>query len=299
MYVFIVGMERCGTHSLVSIINNGCIMPHHVVHEEQPFLCKEAKLLFEGNDFRTENLKEKVQLWRKHHKHKALVCEANHRFGYFITFLARQFPGCKIIFLYRDPFDTIVSRIGIWSYYPDFLDRYPDFFKKIVAGLTPPYDFNDYRISPPLDYPFRSIVELYAWEWIENYKFVRKELSCIPPSERFIMMTENITQDFRKVFKFINEDFFYINEELLAWSRLKSDSIYIQQKEHETDVFITRNRDPLTDQTVLFAKYEVYKNRDIIKSIISKGLKNISVDMENDLVNMDKQVKRLLEVKMT
>mgnify|MGYP000992371384 CR=1 FL=1 len=190
MYVFVVGMERCGTHSAANIINNACKYAHHVVHEEEPFLCREAKLLFEGKDFRTEALKEKVRLWRHHHKGRSLVCEANHRLGYFITFLARQFPNCKIVFLYRDPVATIVSRIGIWCYYPDFLDMYPQFYKGKVADLPPrKKNFNAFRISPTKELTPKSLVELYLWEWIENYKFARRELACIPRSNRLVMMT--------------------------------------------------------------------------------------------------------------
>jgi hypothetical protein len=291
-------MERCGTHSAVNIIRQACNVPHHVAHEEQPFLCKEAKLLFEGKDFRTKDLRKKVQRLREHHKSDSLVCEANHRFGYFTTFLVQQFPGCKILFLYRDPIATIISRISIWSHYPEFLQMYPEFYKQKISELQPPHDFNKYRISPPKNYSLKSVVDLYLWEWIENYKFVRKELNCIPVDNRFVMMTDHLTPNFDRLLGFIGWQFFKVDGEVLGWARVKSDSVYVQPKQEETDVFVTRNRDASQDETIQFAHEVVKMNRDRIISSILSMLSELNRDVDGDILEMDKEIGQFLKIKM-
>jgi hypothetical protein len=297
MYVFVVGMERCGTHSAANIIKNASKVPSYVVHEDQPFLCKEARLIFEGKDFRTEALKEKVRILRKHHKKCRLVCEANHRLGFFVSFLMREFaPKCKIVFLVRDPIATIISRISIWSHYQDFLDKYPDFYRQKISEMTPPFDFNKYRLAPPKSFANKSIVELYLWEWLETYKFTRQELTLVPRSNRLVMVTEDLTRDFARLLHFIDKDYFKIDDEVMGWSRVKSDSVYVQPKEKETDMFVTRNR-ATTDETVLYAKAEVMKSKGLIFSKISDELFKLP-PIDDDLVDMDKQIVKFLQVKM-
>lgn len=284
MYVFVVGMERCGTHSSVNIIKSACQCSYFIVHEQEPFLCKEAKLLFEGKDFRTDDLKKKVSTWRKHHKTCELVCEANHRLGYFITFLSRQFPGCKIIFLYRDPFATIISRLCIWSYYPEYMLLYPDFYKKRLHQIKS-HDFNDYRITPPNSFSIRSIIDLYMWEWVENYKFSRNELACIPKENRLIMMTESLTTETDKLFGFIGKDYFKIDDEVIRCANVKGDSVYA-------------TRDPTEDQTIMFAKQEVSSYKGVICNYISSELNRLQVDLDDDIINMDRKIMQFLKIKM-
>ncbi len=298
MYVFVIGMERCGTHSAANIIKHASSVPNYVVHEEVPFLCREAKLLFEGKDFRTDALKEKVRLWRNRKKRFTLLCEANHRFCYFTTFLAREFPECKIVFLYRDPIATIVSRLSIWSHYPEHLLMYPEFYRERVAELQPPHDFNEFRITPPKSFVPKSIIDLYVWEWLENYKFARRELTCIPHRNRLVMLTDNLTKNFDRLLGFIGMNYFKVDDEVMGWARVKSDSVYVQQKEKETDVFITRNRDPEKDETVLFSKDIVNRHKSAISTLILGELGKLPADVDDDLLSMDKQVANCLKVKM-
>lgn len=299
MYVFAVGMERCGTHSIANIIKSAARVKHYVVHEDVPTLCKEANLLFNGLDFRTEDLKAKVRFLRKKHKECKLVCEANHRLGYFITFLMREFSsnGCKFIFSIRDPVATIISRISIWAHYPDFLHKYPDFYKEEIAKLKTKLEFNRYRISPPKSFEKKSLVELYLWEWIENYKFVRKELACLPTENRFIIFTEDITSKFDHILGFIGMEYMKVDEEVMGWSRVKSDSVYPQHKEKETDVFITNNRDPISDKTISFANNEVLPFRGLISSTILKEFYTLP-DLDDDIVDMDRRLANLLQLKV-
>jgi hypothetical protein len=299
MYVFVVGMERCGTHSAINIIRSACKVPHYVVHEDRPFLCREARLIFEQKDFRTPDLKQKIRLLRKRHKNNKLVCEANHRFSFFISLLMRNLgPNCKFIFLVRDPISTLISRISIWSHYQNYMAKYPPFYQEKIAQMTPPFDFNDYRLSPPKTYADKTVAELYLWEWLETYKFARQELATIPRQNRLIMFTEDLTQNFDVMLGFIGMDYFKVDGEVLGWSRTKSDSVYVQEKEKETDVFVTRNRSPHTDETVLYAKAEIMKNKNLISNKITEEFFKLPADIDDDIVAMDKRILKFIQVKM-
>lgn len=299
MFVFAVGMERCGTHSIANIIKSASRVKSYVVHEDDPTLCKEAKLVFDGLDFRTEDLKKKVILLRQKHKECKLVCEANHRLGYFITFLMREFAssGCKFIFSVRDPIPTIISRIAIWSHYPDFLHKYPDFYKDKIKELNVKDQFNKYRISPPKHFDKKHLVELYLWEWLENYKFVRKELACIPIENRFIIFTEDITGKFDHILGFVGTDYIKIDSEVMGWARVKSDSVFPQQKEKETDVFVTNNRDSSSDPAIIFANQEVLPFKGLIASTVLKEFSCLP-DLDDDIMNMDKRLGNSLKLKV-
>lgn len=299
MYAFVVGMERCGTHSLANIIKVASSVSSYVVHEDTPTLCREAKLLFDGLDFRTEDFKTKLKFLRKKHKEFKLVCEANHRLGYFITILMREFSssGCKFIFSVRDPVSTIISRLSIWSHYPDFIHKYPDFYKENIAKLNSKLEFNKYRISPPKSFEKNKLVELYLWEWIQNYKFARKELACLPMENRFIIFTEDITSRFNEMLDFIGKDYMKIDDAVIGWSRLKSDSVYPQHKKIETDMFITNNRDPISDETIEFANNEVLPFKPLISSTVLEEIYNLPY-LDDDIVNMDKRLSNLLQLKV-
>lgn len=298
MYVFAVGMERCGTHSVTNILDKACTVSHHVVHEEAPYLCEEAKLLFEEKDYRTQNLKNKFSRWRALHKNNKLVCEANHRLGYLILPIAREFKDSKFIFLYRDPIATLISRISIWAYYPEYVHMYPEFYIEKLNSLSDKSkEFNKFRISPPKHVPCKSLIDVYLWEWLENYKFVRMQLACIPEKNRLLMSTGNITKEFSRLFQFVGNQYFQINDEVMGWSMVKSDSIYPQHKIKETDNFVTNSRDPKEDVFITYAKNMVKSNFDLISQKIFTELEKLPF-LESDLLHMDKEISNTLKVKM-
>lgn len=298
MYVFVVGLERCGTHSVVNIVRSACRVSHHVVHEEPPTLCQEAKLLFEGGDFRTPRLEQKLNHLKQKHDECLLVLEANHRLGYFTTLLMKEFaPECKFIFLVRNPLDTILSRLGVWAHYPAFLHKYPESYIESMNIPVNKQEFNTHRISPPLHFSHKSVVELYLWEWLENYKFVRAELTCIPKENRLLLPVELLTKEYERVLDFISKDYFRVDDEVVGWSRVKSDSIYVQSKEFESDRFETHGRRLETDTALIFARQEVDRNARLIASTITKELSQLP-ELDSELVELDMQVVRYFNVKM-
>ncbi len=297
MYVFVVGMERCGTHSVTNIIKHTCKVPHHVVHEESPLWCREAQLFFDGEgNWRTPDFWQKVRNYRKLHKTCKLVCEANHRLSFFITTLARQFPGCKIIFLVRDPLNTIVSKIGTWAHWESVLDKYPEEFRKAVIDIpVHKREFNTYRISPPCPKNL-NLHQLYTYEWLETYMEAKRQLALLPSQQRLVMMTEDITPQFRRILDFIGSDLFEITEDKLGWTALKADSIYVQEKKDDRDVFQTQGRS-LEDPTVKFARSLVNANRHFIVQEVLARLASCP-QLEGDLIDIDNKVTMSLKAKL-
>lgn len=254
MYVFVVGMERCGTHSAANILRSAASAPAHVIHEEPPTWCREARLLFEGRDFRTPAFKKKIAMWRDYHKKCRLVCEANHRLSFFTSILMREFaPDCRFVFLVRDPMETIHSRVATWAHYTHFPELYPRQYWEEMEVPEIKREFNDFRISPPWDYKGKALGELYAWEWIETYKYARNELQMIPSSCRKIMRCEELSNRFHNLFDYIGPDYFKLTDEVVGWAKTKSDSIQNRTGKHFT---------------VSFAKKTLDESYNTIKSVI-------------------------------
>lgn len=275
MYAFIVGMERCGTHSAANIIKAAASVPAHVVHEEPPTLCEESRLVYENKDFRTPAFKAKIKALKSYRKNNELICEANHRFSFFSSVLMREFirDGCKLILLLRNPVPTIISRIATWAHFRSHLDLYPEFYVEELISKVEKREFNNFRLTPPSD--IRDLVDLYIWEWMETYKNARIGLNSVPGSTRKIMFCEELTEKFSEMLGFIGMEFFKIDENVLNWSRLKSDSIFPQKKLFDTDVFLTQNRDEKTDKSIIFAKEVVQKNKDKITHIMKNSINSL------------------------
>lgn len=288
-------MERCGTHSCANIVKNAAAEKAHAVHEEKPFLCKEAQLVYLDKDFRTKDFNLKLKNYRKHKK--SLVFEANHRLTFFIPTLMRHFgpENCKIIFLARNPIPTLISRISTWAHYKDYLHMYPSFFFENLKEEPEKKPFNEYRISPKKSEYIESLADLYLWEWLETYKVARQGLSVIPAHTRKIMFCEDLTSQFDHLLGFIGMHHFNITGEVVGWARTKSDSIYKQTKDQETDVFITQNRDPHKDKIILFARNEINKNKGSIMSKIKTELIKLPL-LDDDIVQMDKRIIKFFEI---
>lgn len=284
MFVFVIGMERSGTHSAANIIKTAVSTSAHVIHEEKPPLCREAKLLYEEQDFRTKDFKTKIAKYRKYGEKFDLVCEANHRLSFFPTLLMREFyPDCKFVFLIRDPISTLISRISTWAYYKEFAHRYPStYLSETDTNVLPEKKcFNEYRLSPPSSYGERSLGELYCWEWLETYKYARKELQTIPPEFRKVMVCEELTTNYEQLFDFIGSKYFKVTDSVRECVKVKSDSI-------------THNRNIIADGAVIFAKNLISQSKGAITSTILSELATVP-KLDRDLIDMDIKIEKMLK----
>jgi hypothetical protein len=68
-------------------------------------------------------------------------------------------------------------------------------------------------------------------------------------------------------------------------------------KEKDTDVFITNNRNPASDETIKFANNEVSKHRALISSTILEELSTLP-SLDDDIINMDRRLANYLQLKV-
>lgn len=284
MFVFIIGLERSGTHSAANIIKTAINVSAHIVHEEEPTLCKEARLIYEEKDFRTKDFKSKIAKYHKYKKQFPFVCEANHRLSFFPTLLMREFyPYCKFVLLIRDPIATIISRISTWAHYKEFLYKYPSSYIDETNNnvLLNKKCFNEFRLSPPSSYSDKNLGELYCWEWLETYKYVRKELQTIPQEFRKVMVCDELTTKFEDLFNFIGTDYFKINQLVKDCVKVKSDSV-------------SNGRNMITDGAIIFAKNLISQCKGSIVSTILSEISRVP-KLDRELIDMDIKIEHMLK----
>jgi len=253
-YVFIVGLERCGTHSLVSALKNSCLVSAYIKHEVVPCLCKEVHdLLATGDSSWQHSLEQRVADYKWIARNSHLVCEGNHRLGFFIKYLSDHLYNSKFILLVRDPVSTIVSCIATLAHWPDIIDQYPDCFKEKISTLIPPEKevFNKYRPKPPdLSKPLH---ELYLWEWIETYRFTKNQLDSLNNRSSFLVVeTEGLNVSIGQIVNFIDSEYFDIRQAKKEVG-FKLDSVYT---------------DPLKADLLEFAIEVVAPHEDYIRDVI-------------------------------
>ena len=135
--IFIVGFERCGTHTIINVLKSSCRVSGYMAHEDKPHLCEEAYAFTSGNTWKTKHLANRLDKLAWLEKRIRVVCEANHRFGYFVREL-NTLSGAKFILLVRDPIQTLISRVATLQHWPDILDRYPAFYQEAARTRVAP-----------------------------------------------------------------------------------------------------------------------------------------------------------------
>jgi hypothetical protein len=220
MNIFVVGFERCGTHSIIDVLNASCTTSRYIVHEEKPFLCKEAYDYVNGDNWRTKEFVDKIEKYKWLSSRINVVCEANHRLGYFVSEL-NKIPNSRFVLLVRNPVETLVSRISIFSHWSSISHRYPKIFQEPNVLKIGKEDFNNYKIcSKDMNKP---IYELYLDEWIINY---RETISQLKECKNvLIIKTEKLSHQIKELLEFIGADYFDLSK-AVRQSEIKSDSVY-------------------------------------------------------------------------
>jgi hypothetical protein len=156
--------------------------------------------------------------------------------------------------------------------------------KQMVMGSKE--QFNDFRLSPPGEYVHRPLGELYAWEWLETYKFAREGLHNIPAANRKLMKCEDLTSNFQSLLDFIGQDYFTVTDEVRGWAKTRSDTVYRQERHVKSDVVLSQDRNPCRDETLTFARKTIDASYDLIKNKIASELAGLP-KIDRHLVEMD------------
>jgi hypothetical protein len=221
MFIFVVGFERCGTHSLTNILNHSCTVPHWIEHEPKPTLCKEAYLKIHQENYFTDEYKFKFKRYQWLSNRFSVVSEANHRLGYFIPDL-RQLPNVKFIICVRNIIDVLISRIATLAHYPRYIHLYPDWFLKKITEIVKPnkQEFNNFRFDF-FNEKIEKLYQLYFCEFLMNYNVV---FSNILDTDYFIVEIEKLSANALKLFDFLGDKFNRTKAESIL--KIKHDSIY-------------------------------------------------------------------------
>lgn len=171
MKLFVLGLERCGTHSAADIVR-AAHPGKKVYHEKYPYLCCEALQKFQGLPFNKIKLEEKLKQWSE----PDFICEANHRLSFFVEELL-SIPDAKFLLLLREPVDVLKSRIMILSYYPQILNMVDEDLSFAFKSQYQ-HDYNRYRLRP--SFSFDKVYQYYLWELTQTLYFVMGSLKKLP-----------------------------------------------------------------------------------------------------------------------
>lgn len=208
--LFCVGLERCGTHTIAEIVRRSARNPCWVRHELYPSLSKEAFLKHNSNNYKTKDFVHKIRLYNR--TDTKLICESNHRLGFFIEDIHKNVPNAKFVFMLRNPIDLIRSRLLNFSTWPGYADILPEFYLKDISNLSKhftngsPYQ-NRYRISPKTKYD--DIVKLHIFEITETIEIIMSQLKQINNNNYEIIWLENIDRDIMKLNKLIPGEIYW------------------------------------------------------------------------------------------
>lgn len=163
--VFVVGLERAGTHTFVEALRKSSLVDCWIRHEYNPLLAVEAYKKFHQEPWAPANLYKRLAMYARNDCE--IVCEANHRLSFFVPEIYRALGGqCEFVLLLRDPIALIRSKLLIFSTWLDNLTEYPGCYQHDMYHARPIIDqvrsqFNKYRIKPPTDL---DIIGRHIWE---------------------------------------------------------------------------------------------------------------------------------------
>jgi len=203
-HLFIVGFERCGIQTVVKALKASCRAAGFFAYEDVPTLCPEALALVSNEHWQTQDWLIRLDKYKWLGDRMPVVCDGNNRLGYFVRELA-VLKNAKFILLLRPLLETLVSRVASLAHWPSILDRYPDFFRTAVLGLSGKRQaYNLYRVRPPdMNAPLH---ELYAQEWIINYRETMAQLAEV--NQVFFMETAKIQESMPKLLQFVGPQLF-------------------------------------------------------------------------------------------
>jgi hypothetical protein len=221
-YTFVVGLERCGTHSIANILKKSCLVQSYIEHEPLPHLCYEASQFIDNQEWLTPGLENRIQFYKNNDDKFEFICEVNHRLSFFVNYLGNEFPESKFILMIRDPIKTLVSRVATLAHWPDIIDRYPKFYQDKIKKLVPNGKdlFNTYR-PKPANFDM-TIQDIYLWEWIETYRIVSKQIKNF---NHIILETKMIANSVVDILNFIDGTIFD-SSIALQESKKRIDSAY-------------------------------------------------------------------------
>ncbi len=203
--VFVVGLERCGTHTIAEVLRRSCNVECCVRHEHLPTLSHEAMLKYSGQYYKTPDFIRRLEFYSR--LDCGLVAEANHRLSYFIDDIQTCLNGqCKFILMLRNPIELIRSRLYNFSIWPQFIHRFPLCYQLDIAKLRTVFSDgspwqNVFRICP--DNFDVDPIDMHLWEISYTLRLALSQLKSLPKSSWEVFWLEYINQSATRLVQFV------------------------------------------------------------------------------------------------
>lgn len=212
-------MERCGTHTVTDVMKVACRDQFECWHEKPPFLCREAYTKFCNQRPYYQDLATKVA------QHTGnVLCESNHRFGFFIPELSKSLPMAKFLVLVREPVETLISRFANLSFVSEVL---PLLRSDIAARLERNYhhDFNAFRIKPS-HHGFTQPYQFFLFDLVHTVRRMFTDLFKLNADQFKVIHTLRIPDHVPELLNWIDPTFPWDYENAYQQSTVRADSVY-------------------------------------------------------------------------
>ena len=205
--IFCVGLVRAGTHAFAEIIRRSATVECWVRHEHQPPLAREAMLKFSERHYKTKDFHNRMKIFSR--VDCGIVCESNHRLGFFIQDINEQIKFASFILFLRNPIELVRSRLLNFAMWFGYITRMPSFYQfdffelRNKFGIGSPYQ-NLFRIQPS-NFSMDPI-DLHLWEITETLKITLRQLRDLPDNKYRVFWIEDLKQHLVPLAQYIGEN---------------------------------------------------------------------------------------------
>ncbi len=199
--LFCVGLERAGTHTIAETIRRSAIDESWVRHEFAPVLAKEVKMKLSGEDYWTQNLSERMVIYNR--SDTLMLCESNHRLGFFIPEISHEVHNAKFILMLREPIALMRSRLRNYCIWNEHINTYDEIYLDGLKTISPLFtngstEQNAYRITDGRE---RPLLDMHRWEIITTLETILNDLSEIDKSNIGIVWIDNLSDHSDEILK--------------------------------------------------------------------------------------------------
>ena len=270
-HLFVVGLERAGTHTIAEILRKSSKHPCWIRHEsavefdrDNHLLCQAALNRFRGVEYDCEAVQSRIHRYNR--QDVCISCDSNHRLAFFIDEIKKSIEDSKFIFMLRSPIQLLKSRLFNYSIWPSCLNQYPLHYQMEVHNIHTRLgegsaNQNLFRLYPPnvlkpIDW-HEDIIHKYVWEITQTIDFTMKQLSNLVETDFLILWLDDLPDQISKMKKLIGAEYLnygIVNE--LSRYKFGSSKNASETTKEWADYLIDDNIDYiLSEFTNIFNKY--------------------------------------------
>jgi len=220
--LFVVGLERAGTHTLAELIRKSVKHSSWVRHEASTTfdylnmgLSAAALAKYRGKESDYIGyIQKRIQFYDR--KDVNIVCDCNHRLGFFIDELKASFEQAKFVLLLRSPLELIKSRIANFCLWPALIERFPiDYQLELYKIHTHfyhtvgSYGQNLNRIYPnqldAIESWDADVIQMHIWEIVNTIDTIMSQMSKLSSNDYQILWIDDLPSEIHKIKNLIDD----------------------------------------------------------------------------------------------